>query len=106
MTDELDERFSHGAPHATVRRDDVAEGEHGEEHADPDDLNHLEQHVLPTEARKTLVPDGRQQLLHVWVRHELWRRGERREVNEANVKFGDAERENGRCVMIIVAGWK
>ena len=86
MTDELDERFPHGASHAAVRRDDVAEGEHGEEDADPDDLDHLEQHVLPTEARETFVPDGGQQLLHVWMRHELLRREKRTHVNEASVR--------------------
>ena len=71
MADKLDERSPHGAPHVTVRRDDVAEGEEREQHADPDDLDHLEQHVLAAEAGQALIPDGRQQLLHVRVRDEL-----------------------------------
>ena len=77
MADKLDERFAHGASHAAVRCDDVADGEEGEEHADPDDLYHLQQHVLPPEAGQALVPDGRQQLLHVRVCHELSVQAER-----------------------------
>ena len=100
MADELDERFAHGASHATVRRDDVAEGEHGEEHADPDDLDHLKQHVLPSEARETFVPDGGQKLLHVRVRHKLPARegGGRGDVSGAKCLMGRVD----RCSRVVM----
>lgn len=57
MTDEFDERLSQGLPDDTVRRDDVPHAEEREEHADPDDLQRLKEHVLPPKPRQTLVPD-------------------------------------------------
>lgn len=71
MADELDEGLPHGLPDGRVRRDDVGDREEREQKADADDFQPLQHHVLAPETWKTLVPDGRQQLLHVRVRHKL-----------------------------------
>lgn len=71
MTDELDERLPHGLPDGGMRGQRVGDGEERKEYADADDLQRLEHHVLPAEARQPLVPDGSQQLLHVRVGNEL-----------------------------------
>lgn len=71
MADELDEGLPHGLTDDRVRSQNIADGEDGEQHPNSHDLQRLQEHVLPPETRKSLVPDGRQQLLHVWVRHEL-----------------------------------
>lgn len=71
MTYELDERLSHGLSDHAVGGYDVRDAEERKEYADADDLERLEHHVLATKTRKTLVPDGSEQLLHVWMRHEL-----------------------------------
>ena len=60
VTDELDERFPHGLADDAVRRDDVRDAEERKENADPHDLQRLEEHVFPPEARKTLVPNRRE----------------------------------------------
>ena len=57
VTDELDERFPHGLADDAVRCDDVRDAEERKENADPHDLQRLEKHVFPPEARKTLVPN-------------------------------------------------
>jgi len=71
MADELDEGLPHGLPDGRVRRDDVGDREKREQKADADDFQPLQHHVLAPETWKTLVPNGRQQLLHVWVRNKL-----------------------------------
>lgn len=57
MTDEFDERFPHGLSNHAARRQNVGNAEEREEYTDPDDLQRLEEHVFPPEARKTLVPN-------------------------------------------------
>ena len=57
VTDELDERFPHGLADHAVGRDDVCNAEERKEDADPDDLQRLEDHVFPSEAWKTFVPN-------------------------------------------------
>lgn len=71
MTDEFDERLPHGLSDGGMGSQRVGDGEEGKEDADADDLQRLEHHVLPPEARKSLVPDGSQQLLHVRVSNKL-----------------------------------
>jgi hypothetical protein len=71
MAYELDEGLPHRLADGRVRRDDVRHREQREQQPDPHDFQGLQHHVFAPEARKTLVPDRGQQLLHVGVRHEL-----------------------------------
>lgn len=57
MADEFDKRLPHGLANHAVRCDDVRHAEKREEDADPDDLQRLEEHVLPAEPWQALVPD-------------------------------------------------
>lgn len=71
VAQELDEGLAQRAARARVRRRDVGERVERKHGADAHHLQRLQQHVLTTKARHALVPDGRQQLLHVRVCHEL-----------------------------------
>lgn len=71
MTNELYEWFPQRLAQLGVRRDDVHSREDGEGDSDAHNLQGLQNHVLPPEAGQTLVPDGRQKLLHIRVRHKL-----------------------------------
>lgn len=75
MTQELDEGLAQRAAGGGVRRRDVGQRVQREHDADAHHLRRLQQHVLAAEPGHALVPDGRQQLLHVGVRHELQRQG-------------------------------
>jgi len=57
VTDEFDERLSHGLADYAVGCDDVRHAEERKEHADPDDLQRLKKHVLPSKSRQSFVPD-------------------------------------------------
>lgn len=71
MADELDERLAQGAAELGVGGHDVGDRVDRKQHADLDGLERLQDDVLAPEARQALVPDGRQQLLHVRVGAEL-----------------------------------
>lgn len=71
MTEELDEWLAQGPARRGVRRGDVGERVEREHGPDAHHLRRLQQHVLSPEARHALVPDRRQQLLHVRVSYEL-----------------------------------
>lgn len=57
MTDKFDKWFPHSLADHTMRCDDICYAKEREKDADPDDLQRLEEHVLPSETRQTLVPD-------------------------------------------------
>lgn len=57
MADEFDKWFPHSLADHTMRRDDICYAEEREKDADPDDLQRLEEHVLPSETRQALVPN-------------------------------------------------
>lgn len=71
VANEFDERFAQSPARAGVRSHDVQNGEERKEESYPDHFQALQQHILSAEARKTFVPDGSQQLLHIRVRYKL-----------------------------------
>ena len=75
LTDELDERFLDEAALLRVWSHDVEHGMDRELTGYTCSLNKLTHHGLTPEAGQTLVPDGAQQLLHVWMCHKLTKYG-------------------------------
>lgn len=51
--------------------DDVGDRVDGEKKPDATDVEALQQDILASEPRQAFVPDGRQELLDVWVGAEL-----------------------------------
>lgn len=74
MADELDERASHEPSNRREGSDHVDDGEDGKDGGDGDHQRRLLKETALAEPRKTLVPDGSQQLLTVSMRHELTRK--------------------------------
>lgn len=92
MTDEFDERLPHSLTEDAVRCYYVGHAEYRKQKTDPYDLQRLKNHVLSTESRQSLVPDGSQKLLHVRMGDEL--RGEINfDISEAKVENDSAESE-------------
>lgn len=73
MADELDEGLADEEAVAALGSHEVAEGEDGVEEAEEDAGEELPRPVAPPPARELVVPAGRQELLAVWLRYELWR---------------------------------
>lgn len=71
MADELYEGFPQCLAELGVRRGDVHGGEGRKGDPDAHNLQGLQHHVLSPEARQSLIPDGRQKLLDIWVCHKL-----------------------------------
>lgn len=71
MAQEFDERFPQRPPCRGVGCSDVSNRVQREHGADPHHLRSLKQHVLATESRHAIVPDGCQQLLDIGVSYEL-----------------------------------
>jgi len=100
MANELDERFPQGLSHTGLGCQDIAEGEEGEEESDPDHFQSLEEHILPPESRKTLVPNGGEELLDIGMSHKLYKwkrkenRRESRRKHKERIKIWDLEGKN------------
>lgn len=75
MAEELDEGLADEEAVATLRSDEVAEGEHGIEEADEDTREELPSPVAPPPAGELVIPSGRQKLLAVWLSYKLKEKG-------------------------------
>lgn len=71
MRDELYERFLHELSQLGVRRHHVNRAVEWKHRCELRHLHDLPDHSLPPETGQTLIPDLRQQLLHVRMSHEL-----------------------------------
>ena len=74
MADEFDKGFPHGLPKFAMRSHDVYEGKQGEQKANLDNLQALEDHVSSPKPGQAIVPDGGQKLLYIWMRYKLLKR--------------------------------
>jgi len=57
VTDEFDKWLPHGFADHTMGCNNVSYAEEWKKDTDPDDFQRLEEHVLPSKPRQTLVPD-------------------------------------------------
>lgn len=71
MRDELDEGLAHEFSTFRVRCQDVLQAVDGEAAAQLDDINELLGRLFASKARQTLIPNGGEQLLNVWMCHKL-----------------------------------
>lgn len=71
MDEKLHEWFAHEFSPLRVRVDHVNGAVHGKQDGDLDDLHRLSDKRHPSESWQALVPDGGEELLDVWVCHEL-----------------------------------
>ena len=73
MADELDEGFFDEEAERTLGRQQVDQGEDGEQQADDEARHQLHHPVPPSPAREPIIPQCGQQLLAVWLGDKLLR---------------------------------
>lgn len=80
MTNEFYERFLHELTHFRIRIQHVHRTVHWEHGTKFADFDHLSYHTFPTKTRQTVVPDGGQQLLNVWMCNKLYLKKNKRQT--------------------------
>lgn len=71
MDDKLDEGLADEPAKVAHGSDEVDDGQKRESKGDGEDDGHLGHQAAASEAGQAVIPQRRQELLVVWVRHEL-----------------------------------